>query len=88
MAERLEITPQGFAYPYGRSSPAAIQGVREAGLAWAATARGGRNGPGTDPFALRRTLITGRDRGWRFALKARTGYARMVEWRMDRRGIA
>jgi peptidoglycan/xylan/chitin deacetylase (PgdA/CDA1 family) len=84
----IGVEPVGFAYPYGRYSPDVMAGVRAAGFSWAATARGGVNRPTTHRFALRRTLITGRDgSGWRFGLKIRTGYARLVEWRMDWRQI-
>lgn len=78
----------GLAYPYGRYSPAIIAAAQAAGFAWAATARGGKNRPETNPFTLRRTLVTGQDgNGWRFALKVGTGYAKLVEWRMDVRRV-
>jgi peptidoglycan/xylan/chitin deacetylase (PgdA/CDA1 family) len=87
-AKAIGLEPVGLAYPYGRYSPAIIEAAQAAGFAWAATARGGKNKPTTNLFTLRRTLMTGQDgTGWRFALKVRTGYAKLVEWRMDVRQI-
>lgn len=88
VTEVTGVEPVGLAYPYGRYSPAIIAAAQAAGFAWAATARGGKNRPGTNPFTLRRTLIMGQDgNGWRFALKVRTGYAKLVEWCMDVRRV-
>jgi peptidoglycan/xylan/chitin deacetylase (PgdA/CDA1 family) len=81
------LGPAGLAYPYGRWSAAAAEAARQAGFRWACTARGGRNGPATPPFKLRRTLMLGRDGPLAFQVKARTGYARLVEWRMDWRRV-
>lgn len=86
--DQAGVEPVGLAYPYGRYNPSVLQAVQKAGFAWAATARGGRNGPASSRFALRRTLVRGRDGSrQRFALKVRTGYAKLVEWRMDIRRI-
>ncbi len=88
VAEAIGLKPVGLAFPYGRYSPAIIQAAHAAGFEWAATARGGKNKLETNRFALRRTLMTGQDGGgWRFTLKVRTGYAKLVEWRMDVRQI-
>ena len=82
------VEPIGLAFPYGRYTPAVLKAAHKAGFAWAATARSGRNDASTNRLALRRTLVQGGDRGgWPFALKVRTGYAKLVEWRMDLRRI-
>lgn len=86
--DQVGVAAVGLAYPYGRYTPMVQQVAGEAGFNWAVTARGGRNHPATDRFALRRTLVCGQDgRGWRFARNVRTGYAKLVEWRMDLRRI-
>ncbi len=77
----------GLAYPYGRVSATVAQAAAEAGYAWAATARGGRNRAGTPAHRLRRTLVRGGDGLVRLALKVWLGYAAAVEWRMDLRGV-
>lgn len=88
VATQAGVEPVGLAYPYGRYTPSTLQAAQKAGFVWAASARGGRNDRATPRFALRRTLVKGRDgSGWRFALKVRTGYAKLVEWRMDVRRI-
>jgi peptidoglycan/xylan/chitin deacetylase (PgdA/CDA1 family) len=86
MTTHLPEAPAGLAYPYGRWSVSAAQAAQQAGFAWACTARGGRNRLATPLFKLRRTLMTGRDSLLAFWVKARTGYARLVEARMDWRG--
>jgi peptidoglycan/xylan/chitin deacetylase (PgdA/CDA1 family) len=87
LADHLPQAPAGLAYPYGRWSTGAAQAAAEAGFGWAATARGGRNGPNTPPYKLRRTLVLEHDGALAFALKARSGYARLLEWRMDWRRL-
>jgi peptidoglycan/xylan/chitin deacetylase (PgdA/CDA1 family) len=87
MTAHLPEAPAGLAYPYGRWSESAAQAAQHAGFAWACTARGGRNSPTAPPYRLRRTLVTGRDSPLAFWVKARTGYARLVEARMDWRGL-
>ena len=82
-----ELAGLGLAYPYGRGSLALTPAAQTAGFAWAATARGGRNSAATPAHRLRRTLMHGRDGAGRFALKCWLGYAALVEWRMDARGV-
>jgi peptidoglycan/xylan/chitin deacetylase (PgdA/CDA1 family) len=86
LAEQLGA-PRGLSYPYGRATPVLARAAAAAGYAWAATARGGRSGPGTPRHRLRRTLVFGADGTARFGLKVRLGYARWVEARMDLRGV-
>jgi peptidoglycan/xylan/chitin deacetylase (PgdA/CDA1 family) len=81
------LPPRGLAYPYGRGGPAVEQGAQQAGFAWAATARGGLNRARTPPYRLRRSLVTRAVGPARFGLLVRTGYARLVEWRMDLRRL-
>jgi peptidoglycan/xylan/chitin deacetylase (PgdA/CDA1 family) len=81
------LAPRGLAYPYGRGGAMVAQAAAAAGFAWGATARGGRNSARMPRFALRRTLVTGRAGRVRFALLVRSGYARLVEWRMDLRRV-
>lgn len=73
----------GLAYPYGRTSESLRVATGKAGFRWAATARGGRNHAGTPRLSLRRTLIRDGDRLPLFTLKAITGYATLLEARMD-----
>jgi len=87
LADRLGTPPAGLVYPYGRWSPAVERSVQATDFQWAATARGGRN-QSSPSFQLRRTLITAADsQRWCFVPKCLTGYASLVEWRMDLRGV-
>ncbi len=57
LEEKLQKPVQLFAYPYGgvRSFNKAVQAcARQAGFLGACTTLSGSNGPGTDPYALRR----------------------------------
>lgn len=86
-AQLGEAASAGLAYPYGRVSAAVALAAAEAGYAWAATARGGRNTARTPAHRLRRTLVQGADEPLRWALKLWLGYAAAVEARMDLRGL-
>ncbi len=87
-ADQLGYLPTGLAYPYGTYSSAVINTMQAAGFAWAASTRGGKNKQDTNPFALRRTLIMGSDNNvWLFGKKVLTGYAKLVEWRMDMKRV-
>ncbi len=83
----IGIPPDGLAYPYGCWSPDVACTARRVGFQWGCSARGGRNSSDTPLFKLRRTLIRGNDTLLTFALKARTGYAQLVDWKMDVRRI-
>lgn len=87
LEEAVRFPVSGLAYPYGRTSPALQAAAHEAGFRWAVTARGGRNHGGTPRLALRRTLIRGGDRLPLFALKVVTGYATLLDARMDLRRV-
>jgi peptidoglycan/xylan/chitin deacetylase (PgdA/CDA1 family) len=85
--ERLGSTVRFFSYPHGLVDERCRRAVVAAGYDGACTTHPGRNGPGTDPFALRRTEISCGDTPWTFAFKVRTGFsvrqwagARMRRW--------
>jgi len=63
-----------FAYPHGAHNNYLDALSRAAGYAAAVTDRQGRNPPGTDPFLIRRTMITSRDILPTYAFKVMTGY--------------
>ena len=63
-----------FAYPHGARNSCLDDLSRAAGYAAAVTDRQGRNPPGTDPFLIRRTMITSRDVLPTYAFKVATGY--------------
>jgi peptidoglycan/xylan/chitin deacetylase (PgdA/CDA1 family) len=62
-----------FAYPYFHYGPDAVQAVRDSGFSAAAAGREDR----WDPFALPRTLITGKDGAVSFVLKVLGRYDRL-----------
>ncbi len=62
-----------FAYPYGLLDERAPTAVAAAGYEAACSTRSGFNGPGADPFALRRLEVYGSDSLWRFAVKIAWG---------------
>jgi len=86
LAAGLGTAPRALAYPYGEWSPALERAAARAGFALACTARGGRNGATTPLLKLRRTLVRRRDGLARFTCKVLTGYASVVDARMDLRG--
>lgn len=51
---------EGFCYPNGDHDGRVVEAVKQAGYAWACTARSGRNDPGTPPHLLRRIDVTAR----------------------------
>ena len=60
MRDRLGITPEHFAFPWGRRVPSMETALR-ARFRSAATGEVGRNAPGTDPMRLRRVPVRGSD---------------------------
>jgi len=56
--ERLGARPRGIAFPGGDHDADSLEAARDAGAAWAVTTRAGVNGPGADPFTLRRRAWT------------------------------
>ena len=63
-----------FSYPHGARNHALDILTRAAGYAAAVTDQQGRNRPGSDPFLIRRTMITSRDILPTYAFKVMTGY--------------
>jgi peptidoglycan/xylan/chitin deacetylase (PgdA/CDA1 family) len=79
--------PSGIAYPYGRWSERVVKAAAAAGYEWAATVRGGHNRRATPRLRLRRTVVRARDVDFGFALKVITGYASLIDMRMDLLGL-
>jgi O-antigen biosynthesis protein len=63
-----------FAYPHGRFDLSVEASVREAGYRGAVTDIRGLNRRGTDPYRIRRAMMTSDDHLPGFLLKARTGH--------------
>ena len=57
VAELTGAAPRFFCYPFGRYSPAVTRTIAGLELEGACTGRVGFNGPGHDPFLLRRVTI-------------------------------
>jgi peptidoglycan/xylan/chitin deacetylase (PgdA/CDA1 family) len=74
--ELLGRRPRHLSYPYGRSSQAARDVVRDCGFAEAFALEWEDR-----PFARSRTPVFPGDTGWRFALKSSGGYAPLRRWR-------
>jgi peptidoglycan/xylan/chitin deacetylase (PgdA/CDA1 family) len=65
-----------FAYPYGKTSPAALDAVERAGFLGAVCSRSGLNDPVVPAYALRRIEIRGTDSLADFAGAVRRGHRR------------
>ena len=63
-----------FAYPYGKTSPAARDAVERAGFVGAVCSRSGFNDPAVPEYALRRIEIRGTDSLADFAGAVRRGH--------------
>ncbi len=74
LEDELGRRAQVFAYPHGARNHGLDELSRAAGYAAAVTDRQGRNAPGTDPFLIRRTMITSRDMLPTYAFKVMTGF--------------
>jgi peptidoglycan/xylan/chitin deacetylase (PgdA/CDA1 family) len=77
--DRLGGPVRFFSYPHGLLDSRCRRLVASSGYAGACSSQVGVNGPGTDPFQLRRSQITYYDTAWSFAFKARTGFS-IREW--------
>jgi peptidoglycan/xylan/chitin deacetylase (PgdA/CDA1 family) len=74
------VAPVAFAYPHGRQGRRERELVRAAGFSLAFTTQPGRNGAGTDPFALRRVSIKAWDSRASLAWKLLTGQQPPRPW--------
>ncbi len=74
LADELGRPATVFSYPHGCFNLRLEEMVKEAGYAAAVTDLQGLNRAGSDPFRIRRTMITSREFLAAFALKALTGY--------------
>ncbi len=81
--ERLERRVRFFSYPHGLHDGRCVALAASAGYEGACADIRGGNGAGTDPFRLRRTLVTFHDSRWSFAFKVRTGFG-LQEWTAER----
>jgi peptidoglycan/xylan/chitin deacetylase (PgdA/CDA1 family) len=78
--ERTGVEPIAFAYPHGRFGSRERELVRAAGYSLAFGTQPGRNGVGSDPFALRRVSVKAWDSGLSFAWKLVTGEQPPAPW--------
>ena len=67
IAERIEIRPDSFSYPYGIWDARVLAATRRAGYRAAVTLEFGLNKPGTDPLALNRVNVPASISGAAFA---------------------
>jgi len=74
----LGLKPRFFAYPYGEVSADSIEAVAGSHFVAAFGADAGWVNRRSQRFNLPRTVVTARDRGWRFRLK--TGAPRLYNW--------
>jgi len=79
LQDRLGIRVRHFSYPHGLFDDRCLALLREAGYESACADIRGGNREGTDPFQLRRSLITCHETQWSFAFKLRTGFG-VREW--------
>lgn len=74
LEDRLGFPVVHFSYPHGLFDQRCLVRVRAAGyLSACADIRGG-NPPGTDPYRLRRSMVTCHETSWSFAFKVKTGF--------------
>jgi peptidoglycan/xylan/chitin deacetylase (PgdA/CDA1 family) len=74
LAEALGGPVASFAYPYGKTSPAALDAAERAGFLGAVCSRSGFNDPGVPEYALRRIEVQGTDSLADFARAVRRGH--------------
>ena len=79
LEDRLGRPVRFFSYPHGLHDGRCVALVASAGYEGACADIRGGNRAGSDPFRLRRTLLTCHDGRWSFAFKLRTGFG-MREW--------
>lgn len=76
LTRALGTAPRAFCYPRGAENADVRRWVESAGFGLAVTVYPGANHVGTDPFALRRTEISGDDELADFGLKLEGGFDR------------
>jgi peptidoglycan/xylan/chitin deacetylase (PgdA/CDA1 family) len=74
LTETLGGPVSSFAYPYGKTSPAALDAVERAGFVGAVCSRSGFNDPVIPAYALRRIEVRGTDSLADFARAVRRGH--------------
>lgn len=74
LSEAVGGSVASFAYPYGKTSPAARDAVERAGFVGAVCSRSGFNDPAVPDYALRRIEIRGTDSPGDFARAVRRGH--------------
>jgi peptidoglycan/xylan/chitin deacetylase (PgdA/CDA1 family) len=74
LTEALGGPVSSFAYPYGKTSPAALDAVERAGFLGAVCSRSGFNDPVIPSYALRRIEVRGTDSMADFARAVRRGH--------------
>ena len=79
LEDRLGIPVAHFSYPHGLFDDRCRKLVSAAGYQSACADIRGGNRAGTDPYQLRRSLMTCHETAWSFAFKLRTGFG-MREW--------
>lgn len=79
LEKRLGRAVSFFSYPHGLHDERCVALVASAGYEGACADIRGGNRAGTDPFRLRRTLMTFHDGRWSFSFKLRTGFG-VREW--------
>jgi peptidoglycan/xylan/chitin deacetylase (PgdA/CDA1 family) len=77
--DRLGAPVRFFCYPHGLHDDRCVRLLEGAGYAGACTTLAGINGPGSEPFRLRRAEISFHDTAWSFSFKARTGFG-LRDW--------
>jgi len=79
LEDRLGIPVRFFSYPHGLHDGRCLALAAASGYEGACSDIRGGNRAGTDPFQLRRTMVTFHDGRWSFAFKLRTGFGAR-EW--------
>ncbi|MBE0435699.1 MAG: polysaccharide deacetylase family protein [Methylomicrobium sp.] len=77
LENKLGLSVNHFAYPYGLFNELTINAVKEAGYLTACSTRSGFNRVDINPFLLRRIEIYGKDKLWHFKQKLKFGINEM-----------
>jgi peptidoglycan/xylan/chitin deacetylase (PgdA/CDA1 family) len=85
LERRCGITPRVFSYPHGAHARRHFAWLKDAGYAGAVSIFSNEPSVTSNPFAMRRIYIHGRDSLLRFRLKLSPRYLRYVAWRDGKR---